>query len=211
MIPFTDAHTHHTYSDGTGFIYSAGMPEAVPEIPFSAGIHPVTTDAAWNPAVFLSEKCMAAGECGLDRRSSLSLKEQEQLFLAHLAIAEERRLPVIIHCVRMQQELLRIRKNTTSTVPWIIHGCRGSERKIMELVQAGMILSFGEGLLRDAGNLAPFFSAIPLDSILLETDEAPGGVLPAIYAEAASMRMMNGEDFRLAVYQNFQRIFYHGK
>ena len=158
--------------------------------------------------LFHSERCLAIGECGLDRRATLSLGKQEELFLRHADAAEELGKPLMIHSVRTRQEVIRLRKKRQPSVPWIIHGCRGTAQRVREGVDAGFVLSFGEGILRDAVLLADLFPALPPGSILMETDESD--LSPdVLYSVAASCCQMNREDFIALVEQNYRRIFFH--
>ena len=74
-------------------------------------------------------------------------------------------------------------------------------------MDAGFALSFGAGLLRDAGNM-DYFAEIPLDRILIETDESPEQ-FPPILAEASAMHLLPPSEFAEAVRSNFRRIFRH--
>ena len=213
-IPFTDAHTHRIPPPDVQAVPDFSAPELPPpgyDGPFSAGVHPMYAHSASIPAAVLekirSPRCLAVGECGFDRRAALSPKEQETLFRTHIELSEELHKPLIVHCVRMQPELLRLRASLAPSVPWIVHGCRGSEKKLRELADSGLILSFGEGLLRDAGMLETFFRILPENALLIETDESETA-LAVLYAAAASYRQMNPDSFRTLIFQNFRRIFY---
>ena len=76
----------------------------------------------------------------------------------------------------------------------------------MELANAGFYLSFGEGLLLSAGNMEDFFSQIPPDRILLETDESAVS-LEAIAATAAQLMLWNVCQLKEQVWQNFKKVF----
>ena len=66
------------------------------------------------------------------------------------------------------------------------------------MIESGFYLSFGEGLLRDAGNMESFFHKIPDDRLFFETDES-GADLRKIYALAASMRGTSVQSLRQTV------------
>ena len=209
----TDCHTHRRPADPDSSLYSVSEPVMPPEgVFFSAGVHPMFADSDGIPLPFLdlfrSERCLAIGECGLDRRASLTLEKQEALFLRHADAAEELGKPLVIHSVRTRQEMIRLRKKRQPSVPWIVHGCRGTAARLQEWADAGFILSFGEGLLREASLLEDFFRSLPGESILMETDESD--LSPdVLYSVAASCRRMNREDFTAMVERNYRRIFFH--
>lgn len=187
-----------------------------PEIPngyyglYSIGVHPMFAESSVIPeeydGLFSTEKCCAIGECGLDRRAKLPLQEQQKLFLAHAESAERYCKPLVVHCVRCQNELLKLHRDFKPSMPWIIHGCRGKKEKVMELANAGFYLSFGEGLLLSAGNMEDFFSQIPPDRILLETDESAVS-LEVIAATAAQLMQWNVCQLKEQVWQNFKKVF----
>ena len=185
---------------------------AVPEtFCFSAGIHPWDAgryELAAFSSLFDSPRCLAIGECGLDRTSEVPLPLQMKVFEAQIEEAVRRGKPLLIHCVRCFPELLRLKKSMSSDAPaWVIHGFRGTKRKAFDLLDAGCVLSFGAGLLRDAGNM-DYFAEIPLDRILIETDESPE-LFGRILAEAAAMHLLPPSGFATAVRTNFERIFRH--
>jgi len=212
-VPDAHAHGIPARNDGTFRLWNVREPvAALPDgICFSAGIHPWDAgkyDLAAYLSLFDSSRCLAIGECGLDRTAEPSLPLQMKVFEAQIAESECRGKPLLIHCVRCFPELLRLKSSFASgAVPWVIHGFRGAKRKAFELLDAGCMLSFGAGLLRDAGNM-DFFPEIPLDRILLETDESPE-LFGQIVTEAAAMHMLAPSELAAAVRDNFRRIFRH--
>jgi len=210
-----DAHAHGTpVANGSVFrLWNIGDPSCpVPEnVFFSAGIHPWDAGkyelAAFAP-LFDSPRCLAVGECGLDRTAEPALPIQMKSFEMQVAESERRGKPLMIHCVRCFPELLRLKASRAADAPvWVVHGFRGSKRKAFDLLDAGCVLSFGAGLLRDAGNM-DYFAEIPLDRILVETDESPE-LFDRILAEASAMHLLPPSGFAAAVRANFERIFRH--
>jgi len=208
-----DAHAHGIpANDGVFRLWNVREPDVLmPEgVFFSAGIHPWDAGkydlAAFGP-LFDSPLCLAVGECGLDRTADAPLPLQMKVFEAQIAEAVRRSKPLVVHCVRCFPELLRLKSACGGVPSWVIHGFRGAERKAFELLDAGCVLSFGAGLLRDAGNMA-WFAKVPLDRILLETDESPE-LFGQILAEAAAMHLLPPSELAASVRANFERIFRH--
>lgn len=210
-----DAHAHGVPgADETVFrLWNVGDPAfSIPEnCFFSAGIHPWDAGkyelASFAP-LFDSPRCLAIGECGLDRTSDAALPLQMKVFEEQIAESIRRNKPLMIHCVRCFPELLRLKSALPDDAPvWVIHGFRGTKRKAFDLLDAGCVLSFGAGLLRDAGNME-YFAEIPLDRILIETDESPE-LFDRILAEAAAMHLLSPSEFAAIVRTNFKRIFRH--
>ena len=207
---YIDFHTHRAAAGPDVFALQNFLSPMVPETGFyTAGIHPKDAEQfeikdfekIWN-----DPRCLALGECGMDRRYP-DLSKQSALFRAQAQQAETLHKPLLIHSVRTHDEICRAAKDLAPTVPWIIHGFRGKERTLFALLDAGFSVSFGAGLLKDAGNLEPFFSRIPADRIFFETDDDAGVDIRAIYALAASMRGVPVDDLCAAVRKNFRRIF----
>ena len=214
-LPVPDAHAHGPIPpDEKVFrLWNVREPDAaVPDgIFFSAGIHPWDAgkyELAAYKSLFESPHCLAVGECGLDRTAEPPLPLQMKVFEAQIAEAARLNKPLVIHCVRCLSELLRLKSERGGGVPaWVIHGFRGTKRKAFDLLDAGCVLSFGAGLLRDAGNME-YFAEIPPDRILIETDESPE-LFEQIFAAAAAMRLLSPAEFAATVRANFKRIFRH--
>ena len=212
-----DAHAHAragAVPDGGIFrLWNLGEPRPVPSdgVFFSAGVHPqdaLQYSCADFEPLWDSPNCLAVGECGLDRTADVPLARQTEVFRAQIEEAVRRDKPLVIHCVRCFPELIRMKTDSgADALPWVLHGFRGAKRKAFELLDAGFALSFGAGLLRDAGNME-YFVEIPLDRILIETDESPE-LFPQILAEASAMHLLPPAEFAAAVESNFRRIFRH--
>ena len=212
-----DAHAHAragAVQEGEVFrLWNLGEPRPVPPdgVFFSAGVHPqdaLKYSCADFEPLWDSPNCLAVGECGLDRTADVPLARQVEVFRAQIEEAVRRDKPLVIHCVRCFPELIRMKTDSgADALPWVLHGFRGAKRKAFELLDAGFALSFGAGLLRDAGNME-YFAEIPLDRILIETDESPE-LFPQILAEASAMHLLPPAEFAAAVESNFRRIFRH--
>ena len=174
-----------------------------------AGIHPQDADRLdWHDfeTIWQDPRCLAVGECGLDRRYP-DLKRQTEVFHAQADAAERLQKPLILHCVRTHDEIRKIALDRKPAVPWIIHGFRGKERTLFSLLDAGFYISFGGGLLKDAGNVEPYFQRIPRDRIFFETDADNGPDLRAVYALAASMYGVGINELCGIVRNNFRSVF----
>ncbi|MCJ7823018.1 MAG: TatD family hydrolase, partial [Armatimonadetes bacterium] len=112
----------------------------------------------------------------LDFYRDLSPRDaQMAAFAAHLALAEEMGLPVIVHCRAAQDELLEVLAGRTgvhaaeSRLVW--HCFDGSREHAQRALDLGMVLGFG-GMLtyRRNEDLRRIAAEAPGDRILLETD-----------------------------------------
>ena len=137
---------------------------------YAVGIHPWYADRAGLSAVETMAEhpdVVAIGETGLDKLASTPLKLQEELFMAQIELAEKKRKPLIIHCVKAWQELIAIRRRFTSGIPWIIHGFRGNGKLARQLLPFGFYLSFGPNFHPDA-----LRAAWEAHRLYAETDDA---------------------------------------
>ena len=149
MLRYYDIHTHRhpANPDITAILSVDTMNPVMPLYRYcSIGIHPHHADMAGLPELEILVKhpnVVAVGEAGLDKLAPIPLKQQKELFIAHIELAEKNRKPLIIHCVKAWPELIEIRKQFTSVVPWIIHGFRGNDELARQMLQFGFYISFG--------------------------------------------------------------------
>lgn len=179
--------------------------------PASIGLHPWHTGGfVLNKELLLAscrnEKVLAIGEIGLDQLKGDTKEAQIQAFTAQALIAEQLKIPVIIHCVKSFEEIIRIKNSIKPTVPWIIHGFRGGSELSRQLVALGFHLSFGGALLNSWEKLWNALISTPLDRLFLETDDGEQSI-EHVYSMAAEVMKMYEEELRLFIYENFKRVF----
>lgn len=174
----------------------------------SVGIHPwyLTEDNAQARLQALEEalkeeRVVALGEAGLDRLQGGPMDVQTAVFRQEIALAEEYRLPMVIHCVRAFHELLQLKKELRPIQPWIIHGFRGKESVARELLRHGCHLSFGARFQPDA------VRTVPLDRLLIETDEATESLEETCKC-IAEARGVAPEELALAIRKNVCKVFF---
>lgn len=169
----------------------------------AAGIHPWDAEVAeLCDAMF--DGAQAIGEIGLDFACKVSRERQEVVFRAQLAIAEQKELPVVLHCVRAFQPTLAILKEYRLKGV-IFHGFIGSKEQAAEAVKRGYFLSFGEGVTRSP-KTAVALQNTPLENLFLETDESHTPI-EEIYALAAQIRDENMETIINSIKENYIRLF----
>lgn len=141
--------------------YSVGFhPMFISNIP-SQGDYDVFCNIISNP------RCLAIGECGFDKRSSLSLSDQHKVVVRQVEISEICGRPIVWHLVGGWNEIHMLRKTIAPKSPWIIHGYRKGPRLAEQLLSSGIYLSFGEYYNVDSLRLA-YQSGL----MLSETDES---------------------------------------
>ena len=122
-----------------------------------------------------AEKAVALGECGLDffiqtEQSQDAKKAQMHLFSSQLSIAEQHKLPVIIHS-RKSLDLVLKELRQKSNLQGVVHSFSGSLQQAHQLIEQGFYLGFGGPITYTrAKNLRRLVTHLPLDALLLETD-----------------------------------------
>ena len=202
-----DAHAHGApgANDGVFRLWNIGDPScAVPEpFYFSAGIHPWDAgkyDLAAFAPLFDSPRCLAIGECGLDALRGPSMDIQEQVFLQQIALSEELKKPLIIHCVKALDRLLQRHKEQKPAMPWMFHGFRGKPQQLRSLLDAGFYVSFGCSYNEESLCLCP------LGRMMLETDDRVGSIVE-LYNNVAEKRGLEVAELCKRMAENYQTFF----
>ena len=146
----------------------------------------------------------AVGEIGLDYACEVGHEEQAAVFRAQLAIAERLEKPVVLHCVRAFEDVIRIVSEYRLKAV-IFHGFIGSIEQAQRAVRQGFYLSFGERTFRSPKSIKALRST-PLSHLFVETDESTTPI-EEIYAKIAALRDIKVEELLLATEENFGRIF----
>lgn len=116
-------------------------------------------------------KVLAIGETGLDYHYDNSPRdEQRAVFRQQLALADELKLPAVIHSREAAQDTLEILREFPQ-VPCLLHCYSGSLEMAKIYVEMGHYFSFGGPItFQNANRLRGVVAGIPLERILLETD-----------------------------------------
>ena len=215
-MKFFNLHTHQS-SNQEGILelvnqYPQEFDASIPN--YSIGIHPwyivedrIATDLEIIESKLKDKKCLAIGECGLDKRIEIPLALQQMVFEKQLALAEKYRKPVVIHCVAAFQEVIAIKKKMAISVPMIIHGFSKNKETAEQLIANGFYISFGKYLLRNP-ELELVFKSIPKERLFLETDTIEEGI-EAVYELAAKYRNIELAEMTTIINANFNTVFKH--
>jgi TatD DNase family protein len=112
----------------------------------------------------------AVGECGLDRDVPVEIAEQERVLEAHLALAKENAVPIILHCWRAHDRLLPILRRF-GQVRGVLHSYSGGAELVPAYINVGLHLSFTAMICREqARRPHAALLAVPASRLLLETD-----------------------------------------
>ena len=152
--------------------------------------------------VYENEFSLGGEEYGMDRRWECPLPQQEEIFRQHVLESERDAKPLVIHCVKTLEDILRIHKEMRPRQPWIMHGFRGKPRQLQSLISAGIYVSFGLHYNRESLLLCP------LEMMFLETDDEDLPIEP-LYKEVAQHRGISTEALKQKIWENANKLFPH--
>lgn len=117
------------------------------------------------------ERPPAIGECGLDFADpALDRERQVALFAAHLDLALEFDLPVVIHARGAVDAVIAALKRARG-VRGIVHSFAGSPDQARALYKLGMLLGIGGPVTYPrARRLRSIVASMPIEHLVLETD-----------------------------------------
>lgn len=220
--PFVNIHTHSANNiDNKDFIEIRNIDvdslvNTDVSFLFSTGIHPWKLDNTdnkswhatfeWIETNIEKKNFLAIGETGIDRVYAETLEYQREIFLRHIEISEKYHKPLIIHSVRSYPDIIATKKETKATMPWIIHGFQGSEQSVTQLLTHNIYLSLGDVLFKNEKKAATLLKTIPLDRLLLETDDSERDIVD-VYKKVSSMTSIDIDVLKNVVFNNFIKIF----
>ena len=205
---YINIHTHivPNSNEESLTIYNLQTPSQQYKGTFSAGIHPWYIPNSPSEitetlkALTQKSNIVAIGECGLDKLCQTPFELQKEIFKAQIAISEESKKPLIIHCVKSYNEIVEVKKETKPTQTWIIHGFRGKPEIATMLLKAGIILSIGEKFNTET------LKSMPIDKILIESDESSTPI-EEIYKKIATTLNISECELIKAVEKTYKNIF----
>ncbi|OFY82577.1 MAG: hypothetical protein A3F72_00385 [Bacteroidetes bacterium RIFCSPLOWO2_12_FULL_35_15] len=216
-VSYIDIHTHHGFENDV--LYLLNLPVDFQTIPidkfFTTGVHPwfitkknVKAQLDLINKLIPNKNMLAIGECGLDKLIDVPYSSQERIFIEQLKIAEENKKPVIIHCVKAFDEVIKIKKEMKLSVPLIFHGFNNNKQIANQLLKNGFYISLGKALLKNNSNASKIISIIPLEKLFLETDDADISI-KTIFTAAARYLQIDTEVLKEQIYINFKKVFKH--
>jgi TatD DNase family protein len=154
------------------------LASADPRIFASIGIHP--HEAAPGAAGELArlarelphERVVAIGETGLDTvRSFTRAEDQRALFVAHVGLARETGLPLVIHCRAAFEPLFELLdREGRGRVGGVFHCFSGDLAQAQAVIARGFRVGLVGSITYDPARWEPVVRALPEGLLLLETD-----------------------------------------
>ena len=220
--PYLDIHTHRRdYLPGSVSVACLSFSELSAgktcEEFTSAGIHPWWVEDYSSEEISLLKKVIlqllndkklwAIGETGIDRVYPEHLEAQKELFIWHMGLAQESGLPLIIHSVRAYSDILQIMKEHKPKTPWIFHDFRGNEVVMKDLLRIHPDCYFSFGLsLDNSSQIRELLPLIPIERLLLETDEQKHLDIHDIYLRASEALKMDVDFLKSQLWLNFKKL-----
>lgn len=113
----------------------------------------------------------AIGECGIDTRFQDTWDKQWNLFDDQLHLAKQYKLPVVIHCVRANDQVSKYLRQRALPQAGLIHAFSGSIEQARKFLDLGFVLGLGGAVTYErAQRLQRMVAALPHDGFVLETD-----------------------------------------
>ncbi|MBR5807525.1 MAG: TatD family hydrolase [Alistipes sp.] len=146
----------------------------------------------------------AIGEIGLDYACDVPREVQTAVLRAQLTLAEQLEKPVVLHCVRAFEEVMKIVADYRLKAV-IFHGFIGSKEQAQRALAQGYFLSFGERTFHSPKTIEAL-RITPLSQLFAESDESPTPI-EEIYSKIADLQGVSTEDLDAAANSNFAKIF----
>lgn len=190
MTKYIDIHTHNPREDVLS--------------PTMAGIHPWQAEEVAKLPDF--SNCDIVGETGLDYACEVDRDRQKELFLGHLAKAQQLGKPVVLHVVRALNDTLSILSEFKEIKGVVFHGFIGSKEQAAECIKRGYYLSFGERSLRSP-KTREVIAKMPQNLLFCETDDNTSVAIEEIYRSVAEIRGTTPEELLRTIEDNYKNLF----
>jgi len=194
-VHYLDFHTHsQRYPDRKDIkeIISVHLGQDKSYEYFTIGLHPWWADQpiteeqrAQLSLLLFNENCLAMGEMGLDNLKGPEMNVQKNVFRSQLSLASEFQKPVVIHCVRAFDQLIKIKREFPLIRNWCVHGYGRHTTLAKQLIDQGFYLSIMPQ--KDILRYKTYFDELPNDRLFLETDSMSGVAIEDIYLQVSGV------------------------
>jgi len=209
-VPYIDIHTHEIIDnwgiqnvDQRNFNVQDGL--------FSIGLHP------WFLSQFNFENdlrilensiktSIAIGECGLDKVCSIDWDLQKKSFVNQIILSEKYHKPLIIHCVKAFNEIMKFKDDFQPEMPWIMHGFNKKTILLEQLIEKEFYISLGEKVLQNENWVTNVYKIIPIEKLFFETDDNEIAI-EDVYLTYARLNKIDVEVLKNQVFNNFKKVF----
>lgn len=168
-----------------------------------------------------SKKVVAIGEIGLDYHWNEENKElQKQAFIHQIELANELKLPIVIHTRESVSDTLDILKKIEVKQKGVFHCCPLNRELVKEALRLGFYISFaGPITFKNSKNADEIISIVPNEKMLIETDSPYLSPEPLrgrrndprnvkyMAQKIAEVKSENVEEIAKITYKNTKKIF----
>lgn len=171
----------HSCVEPAEFSGIQALAQQFPELFFAVGLHPLDVEQWHDHSVAeiltlaqSDPKVVAIGETGLDFYKANNRDQQAAVLAAHLQIAQQLNLPVIIHCREAAEAIIEQFHrfwDSQGPVPGVMHCWGGTPAETQGFLDLGFYISFsGTVTFQKAGQIQESAQIVPSDRLLIETD-----------------------------------------
>ena len=190
------------------------------------GLHPEEVKADYGEVLSamrpLLADAIAVGEVGLDFYWSREYESQQlEAFEEQVRWSIETRLPLMIHCRKAQNEMVKMLRRYEKDLPGgVFHCFTGNAHEAAELLQfQRFVLGIGGVLTFKKSHLPEVLTTVPVDRVVLETDAPYMAPVPmrgkrneSSFVKYVLLRMaecynMSPEDLAAITTQTVRRVF----
>ena len=178
---------------------------------FTAGLHPWHSDKISIEEIsdrlgllIQNKSIIAIGETGIDKIKGPDLDIQLQVLKAHIKIAEEAHLPVIIHSVKAHNEILKLKVDLQPKIPWVIHHFNGSRQMAFDFINHGFYLSLSHHISKNS-RLSEYLKDLPIEKIFFETDDFDVDI-KNLYNIAAENIGISIDSLKIQILKNLKKL-----
>lgn len=205
----------------------------LPDLYFSAGVHPTrvwdgTEEDYSNWERLIREAAtrpgfVAIGETGLDNHKEMTQEmadRQEKWFHSQLAIAEDLKLPLVLHIRGMNEEAIQILRQYKLEYSGVVHCANSIWDYTKEYLDMGLYIGVGGSMTSEQfPEFRESLKIIPLNRIMMETD-APyvkpawctdqvntSLTIPRMAEELACIKGIELEEVERVTTENAEKVF----
>lgn len=170
-----------------------------------------------------SSKIKAIGEIGLDKywiKDEEVINKQKEFFIRQIELANELRLPIIIHDRDAHQETLEILKKHKPLYGGVMHCFSGSVEYLKEILELGLYIGL-DGPVTYKNAIVPkeVAKVVPLEKILVETDSPYLTPVPNrgkinyphyvkfVIEEICRIKSINSREIEKITFENGKKLF----
>jgi len=151
-------------------------------------------------------RLLAFGEIGLDRIKGGDFKQQQDVFDTIAKFISKSHFPVIVHCVKSFHAVSKVLTKYDLNNRSLFHDFYGSREELEILISAGNYIGVGSCLSRPGSRVYKLIKELPLDRILLESDDT-GHSIEVIYDQFSKVMGIPLGAVRSQMARNFTEFF----